>query len=205
MTLRGSMRAATLAAILGAGALVYLLALGGGTAHSALPAAEQATIGRIAAFQRAAGPADSPPNDETTVSGLVRRIGEPIAGHEVWGSVTPADEVCVQLAEGASACTQPEQFEGRPLIVGAGSFGPGAPTPTPDAPPPGPDELAGIAPDGVANITVSYANNTSETAPVVDNGFYFDAAGRRVKQFTWTTTDGSVEAGRLLSTNPKGA
>lgn len=203
MTLRSSMRTAALAAILGAAALVYLLALGSGTAHSALPAAEEATIAKIAVFQRAAGPADSPPSDETTVSGLVRRIGEPIAGHEVWGSVTPSDEVCVQLAEGASACTQPEEFGNKPLIVGGGSVGSSAPTL--DAPPPGPDELAGIAPNSVTSVTVTYANNTSETASVVDNGFYLAAAGRRVKQFKWTATDGSVEAGPVLSSDPRGA
>lgn len=203
MTVGTSIRAGALAAVLGAGALIYLLALGGGTAHSALPAAEQATIAKVAAFQRAAGPGDSPPGEETTVTGVVRRIGQPIPGHEVWGSVTPSDEVCVQLAEGASACTQPEQFGGAPLVVGGGEAAAG--NPSLRTPPPGPAELAGIAPDGVATVTVYYAEGTSEAASVVDNGFYFKAAGRRVKQFKWTTTDGSVQAGPVLNDDSRGA
>jgi hypothetical protein len=172
-----------------------------GTARSAAPdreAAEQAVISHVGAFRRAAEPADVIPAADATISGVVtRKIGDPSAGSGVWASLS-TESLCVQLAGGASACIQPEQFaEGRPLIVGASSGPPG----TKADGHPSSEEVAGVVPDGIASVTVNYQDGTSETTPVVDNGFYLDAK-HAVKDVAWTTTDGVVHQGQTVTPAP---
>jgi len=181
----------------------------GSAAHSAITPTEhtlinekaQATISEITAFQRPVGPADAPPASETTITGVVRKIGPSTA--RVWGSVTSRDEVCVQVAGGASACAPPEAFGEAPLVVG-GSSGPGVSSAPATLSPKGESELAGIARNGIATVSVKYADGTAETASVVNNGFSFAPAGRQARQFEWKTTAGVTHASPVFGAHPQG-
>ncbi|MHB1860869.1 MAG: hypothetical protein ACYCUM_12335 [Solirubrobacteraceae bacterium] len=152
---------------------------------------EQAVISRVAVFRSAAEPADAIPG-QTVLTGMTRSIGGSSSGHEIWASLSIA-QLCVQVGEdGASACIAPERFTRGPLVVGASRSGPNTP---PSTTPPPPQELAGVAPDGIASVTIIFGNGTKETAAVVDNGFYISGAGQAVKQIDWTTTSGELVTG----------
>lgn len=189
MTSRTSLRVFA-AAIVVAAALTY--AIGGGQARSAQQAptaAEESAITHVAAFEQAASSEDSVPG-ETVLSGRMRRIGSHGARRRVWGSIDPTQD-CVQVGEeGASACAAPERLEHEPLIVGASRT-----TSVPlsvDQPPPAPEEWAGLAENGVQAVEVTYSDGSTETIPVVDNGFYFDSGSREVASFAWITSNGAV-------------
>ena len=172
-------------------AFLLLSSVGARSATEPTPPSEQAVISRVAVFRRAAEPADAIPG-LTSLTGMTRSIGSSSSGHEIWASLSTA-QLCVQVGEdGTSACIAPERFVRGPLIVGAGRSGPNTPL---SATPPPPQELAGVAPDGIASVTIVFGNGTSETASVVDNGFYISAADRAVKQVDWTTTSGEFVLG----------
>jgi hypothetical protein len=183
---RISVRYIVALALIGAAGAGYLL-LQTGAAKSATPnhqAAEATVISHLGVFRRAAGPADTIPASDATIAGTTRRIGNSSSGPGVWSSVD-TEQLCVQLAGGASACIPPEEFASRPLIVGSSSNS-------------GPEEAAGLVPDGITSVSVDYQNGTSETVPVVDNGFYIHAK-YAVKNFAWTTTDGVVHQGQTVT------
>lgn len=191
MTSRTSLRIFA-AAVIVAAAVVYML--GGTPARSAQQAptpAEESVISHVSAFQQSATGEDSVPG-ETLLTGTVRRIGSHLARRRVWASIAPTQD-CVQVGEaGASACGAPERLEDEPLIVGSTrttSLHLSAGKPLPPA-----EEWAGLAENGVETINVTYVDGTSETIPVVDNGFYVDAEGREVKSFSWTTDGGAVHS-----------
>jgi hypothetical protein len=175
-----------LALICAAGA-GYLLSQTG-TAKSASPnhqAAEQAAISHLSVFERAAQPSDTIPASEATIAGTTRRIGDSSTGPGVWASVN-TEQLCVQLANGASACVSPEEFTAsKPLIVGSSSNG-------------GNEEAAGLVPDGITSVTANYQDGTSETVSVTENGFYIQAKDA-VKNFSWTTSNGTVHQGQTVT------
>lgn len=188
MTSRISFRIAAAVVILAA-SLTYALGGSAQSAQQAPTAAEQQAISQVAAFQRSGSAEDQVPG-ETMLSGTVRRVGGSATPQPVWASINPTQD-CVQVGEeGASACASPERLVDEPLIVGsarASSF-----HLSEGAPPPTPEEYAGLAADGVESIEVAYANGETQKVPVTENGMYFNAGGRSVKAFAWTTSDGAV-------------
>jgi hypothetical protein len=192
MTSRTSLRIFA-AAVIAAAALVY--ALGSSPAQSAQQAptlAEESVISHVAAFQQGATAADGVPG-ETALSGRVRNIGADSARQPVWASISPTED-CVQVGEeGASACGAPERLEDEPLIVGSTRTR-SIPHLSAGEPPPPAEEWAGLTENGVETIEVTYDDGTSETIPVVDNGFYAVSGGREVKSFSWTTNGGTVHS-----------
>lgn len=53
-----------------------------------------------------------------------------------------------------------------------------------------PEVIAGLAPNGVTSVTIGLANGTSQTVPVVDNGFHLMNPGAKPQRFTWKSASG---------------
>jgi hypothetical protein len=52
--------------------------------------------------------------------------------------------------------------------------------------------LAGIAPNDVGTVTVTYADGSTQTANVLDNGFHFETGGQNPQSISWTTPAGAM-------------
>jgi hypothetical protein len=110
-----------------------------------------------------------------------------------WATAT-GDELCAVvggstlLAEGApSTCNSAAHLRDNHelLVLGAGASNAAeAGTATE------PEVIAGLAPNGVTSVTIELANGTSQTVPVVDNGFHLMNPGARPQRFSWKSASG---------------
>jgi hypothetical protein len=176
-----------LATLLAAAGIATYLSLNSTTAQGSpgVPsAAEQHVIENVTAFATPATAADEV-HGTTALAGSTRRIGQADTGAPVWAALS-STQLCVQVGEaGASSCMKPENLGTMPLIVAGGRSTTGGAVNTPE-------EVAGLVPNGIDAITIAFANGTSETVAVTNNGFY-SAIKSSIAGFKWTTPQGAVE------------
>jgi hypothetical protein len=170
-----------------------LLLMSGKNANSNQMGASPHLAGQFAIFSRAPTQADALPRDSGVLAQVTRKVAtaDPYLGQWVTLSGTQA---CVVVegtqpgAEGApSACADlslPENV-GELLLLGAasGRAGSGAARGAPSI-------LAGLAPDDVHNVTVSYSDGKAMSVAVLDNGFHVLTQGQEPVSLSWTTTSG---------------
>jgi hypothetical protein len=187
---RHRMSVAVVLAVLISGAL---LLMSGKNANSNQIVASPGLAAQFAIFSRPATQADALPRDSGVLAQVTRRVStaDPFLGQWVTLSGTQA---CVVIegtepgAEGApSACadlSQPHNV-GELLLLGAasGRAGSGAARGAPSI-------LAGLAPDDIHNITVSYSDGKAISVAVLDNGFHVLTQGQEPISLTWTNTAG---------------
>jgi hypothetical protein len=100
--------------------------------------------------------------------------------------VTPtADGVCAQEASGAGSCAPLADARAGRLVVAADSL-PGTA--------PGTVRVIGLAPDGVAEVTLTLADGTALTERVVGNTYVFDV-GAAPASIGWTRGDRETTVG----------
>ncbi len=156
-------------------------------------------------FSRPTAPGDTPPTDLTEGSQQTRQIATGDASLRQW-AVVSGDTLCVQVAapEGGEtveprACNSAETLAASQELLVLGIGGAAASPPSLSSQKesivkadsaPAPRLLVGLAPDGVEEVSVSFADGTTETAPVKANGFHLSTGGRIPTALTWTTAAG---------------
>ncbi len=138
--------------------------------HSPAPAQAAA---EFSVFAEPAAAGDALPADSAyTGGGTARRIAGSTRPFSAWG-VLRGSQLCVTVdarsgpaAGGPAACSSPAHQPGQLLVLAAGT-GTGTTT----------QILAGLIPDGVFSVTVSYTNGSTAVPPVTGNGFALNTGG----------------------------
>jgi hypothetical protein len=173
----------------------------------------RAYIGSFSVWQRPASAQDVLPGstgDEPYSE--VRLVSVPSDPTSQWIAVTADGRLCVVLSDRPfgssalpSACLPASSIEDGSQMLIAGAYAGNAPTtPANDpTPPPGAQFLfGGVAPDGIGEVHVLFADGRQAAVPVTDNGFQFSATSPPT-QYTWTTPDGAQHTqGRGNASSP---
>lgn len=185
-----------------AGLLVIALAVGGAivlseSAHSSADTPSANVLAHYSVFNSTQTAADNLPADSPWSASLSRRQATRYAGIDQWATVD-RDTICaVSQAAKASTfgpgrtCDEASTLEqdGQLLIGGSASGGesqtPGVVT-----------YLYGLAPDGVSSIDVTFTDGSSQTVPVVDNGFQLalEGKGEVLAHVTWVDASGQTHS-----------
>lgn len=160
------------------------------------------TISDFSVFARPAAARDALPAGSAYTGGISRRIAGSAQPFSAWG-VLRGGQLCVTVdaasgpaAGGPAACnsvgrlTQP----GQTLILGAGT-GHGR----------APQILAGLIPDGVVSVTVSYENGSRAAVPVRNNGFAMATGGQMPRSLRLGCRDRSQPAAGNVITSHRAA
>ena len=140
-----------------------------------------------------AAPTDALPTNAGVSAADARSVSTGDPTFKEWATAT-GDELCAVVggatlvATGApSTCNSAARLRGSHelLVFGAGASAAGGTSTSP-----GPEVIAGLAPNGVTSVTIELANGTSQTVPVVDNGFHLMNPGARPQGFTWKSASG---------------
>jgi hypothetical protein len=136
-----------------------------------------------------------------------RLVSGPSGAVPEWIATTSSGQLCEITSDQPfgssalpSACVSAAVLaaDGELLVGGAAAYPNGLPGATPQAgdgkaalegnsPP---EIVAGAAPDGISTVTVHFADGSTETATVHDNGFEVTTHGSIPSGFTWTTAGG---------------
>ena len=112
------------------------------------------------------------------------------SGIQAWGEIN-AGQVCVYLGargshpEGAPSgggCNSASRLGGEPMIAGVRA-------PSSHGNPAAPSLLAGLVPDGVRSVVVNYADGSSQSVRVRNNGFALRITYRPIG-FLWIDSHG---------------
>jgi hypothetical protein len=187
---------ASIALLLVGGTAVCLAVLTHGAARSASPSLPASVTNQFGILASAATPSDALPSEAGFAATTSRRIATGKSSLNEW-IATKADQLCV-LANGAAAdepdvstasfaCGPPEANYTQELLVLSKS----AYQVPAGQQPGGPDVLIGLAPNETQTVTITYADHTTETVAVMDNGWHAAAAGRKPAELSWTTSSGT--------------
>jgi len=162
-------------------------------ASSSQAVASSNVVSRFSVFARPVAPGDALPKHAGVVAPITRGVPTNDASLQQWLTLN-GNEACVVIegkdgAEGApSACADMEQpgSADELLMLGAssGAAGSGAARGAPSV-------LAGIAPNGVSAVTVTYVDGDAVSLAVADNAFHTFTRGRAPAILTWTTAGGA--------------
>jgi hypothetical protein len=176
--------------------------------QQASDAATSAYLQSYGVLERAPSAQDSLPGDPgdgvVTASRLVSGSTDAVPE---WIATTSSGQLCEITSDQAfgssalpSACVSAAVLaaDGELLVGGAAAYPNGLPGAASQAgdgkaaleantPP---EVVAGVAPDGIASVTVDFADGSKETATVHDNGFEVVAHGGMPSGFTWASADG---------------
>jgi hypothetical protein len=199
--------AVALTAAIVAGLWVGLTPVHSQTSQPLAPTAGYSVFNRLAAAN------DTPPTDLNEGSYISREIQTGVPSLRQW--VTAEGEtLCVQInvQESGSdseprACDTTANLDSshQLLVLGVGG---GSPSPaslsgdskeavsSSSAPTP-PTLLAGLAPDAVTQVSVTFADGKVQTIPTQDNGFHVYTDGKMPTNLTWTTA-GNVQHSQPL-------
>jgi hypothetical protein len=198
-----ALAAVLLTALLGAGACAYFLSATPARSATDPPASQTASyVASYAALQSVATSADQMPSaaglSDVTEARLVSVSTDP---SPAWLATTSSGQLCVVVgASGGSGCVAESALaSGTQLLIVGESVGATPSEPLTqaqiqaenEAGPPPPQVIAGVAPNGVSTVSVTYSNGTSTTAPVKDNGFEISPGGRSPVAFSWTDAAGT--------------
>ncbi len=146
----------------------------------------------FSAFNRADQAADTLPASFPTHAGIIRRIDTGQSPSHEW-AVVAKDQWCVVNPVGGSACAPIASISdprGQVLVNAFGS-GPGVQAGSTAPPPAKIQTVIGLAPDGVAAVTVDLSDGTSHRVAVLNNGFQLATGGAEPRGIHWTTADGT--------------
>jgi hypothetical protein len=139
-------------------------------------------VSHFSVFAEPASAADALPSGSAYAGGTSRRIAGSMQHFSAWG-VLKGGQLCVTVdarsgpaSGGPAACNSISRLTrpGQILVLGA-SAGTGA----------APQVLAGLTPDGVSSVTVSYEDGSTAAVPVKDNGFAVVTGGRTPRSLRW--------------------
>jgi len=174
------------------GVCALFFALNEKRASSSQTVASPGVVAQFSVFGRAAASGDTLPKDAGVIAQVIRAVPTHDPTLQQWLTLN-GNEACVVIegqggAEGApSACADMEQPHSADelLMLGAssGAAGSGAAKGAPSV-------LAGIAPNGVSAVTVTYVNGDAVSLAVADNAFHTFTHGRAPDTLTWTTASG---------------
>jgi hypothetical protein len=180
------------AALVAAATVGVVLAVGAHSSTAAGPAAPSATVVKqFAIFNRASVASDALPAEagpSPAAASVVRRVATGTSSLSQWATLS-GNQACVVIdgtapgAHGAPAACgtlEPAHEESELLTIVAGESGPDAPT-----------VLAGLIEDGVTDVTITLANGTTHTVPVVENGFHLLTGGSEPTAYSWTSASGA--------------
>lgn len=184
-------------AVLGSTALFIVLSHGGGVRTAAASSPSPSALARYGVLRRPAASSDAasanlPPAE------VSRRQATGDSGLDQRASLDGSN-LCVVVSGSATggkgtyrACNNGGSLEASHQILATGAYSrpPGNATP----PTPGAVSLvAGLAPDGVGAVTVTFTDGSSGRALVVDNGFHLMTGGKLkvVKSLSWTDAAGN--------------
>lgn len=189
--MRGKRRATALVAVfvalaVGAG-VAYHESGGASTANSAQVMPSAAVIAHFSVLGGPQGADDALPATAGINAAIQRKLETSDPAIEQWASLN-GEELCVAVAGPAvgsqglpSACnTSSAVAEGRELLAVEAGGARGTS-----------NVIAGLAPDGVPSVTVTFTDGTTATAKVGTNGFHLHTNGKRLKMLTWTTPAGT--------------
>lgn len=151
-------------------------------------------------FQRPTTSADTLPADSVLPRSGARQIYTGDNAIHQWATVN-GDQLCVEVRglptnyrAGPTACNSLSTLAraDQLLVLGVSvADGPKRLPETPQPPPP-PTALAGVVPDGISAVTVTYADGSQDAAGVSNNGFHVSTHGRMPSSFAWQTADGTT-------------
>lgn len=179
--------------------VLFLVSASSPPAHAGTEATPTALLSRYSVFNQPAVAADALPTAATERLGFVSARRQPSGYTDVshWATVR-GDEVCVVVATAAGfeapyidgACNDAEYLETHhELLTERAYLGNSATPPAPGAA----NLIAGLAPDGVTDVSLSFADGSSAEVPVVDNGFvYRPSDGKVVAHVSWRTAAGAT-------------
>lgn len=194
LSLGRSVRPAIAVGLLLIGSAVYLLA-SSGQARSQGSAPSQVLLQHFGALSSPSNASDSAASEG--VNAFAHQLTTNDASLQQW-IAGRGDSLCVMESDKAVepdavspafACDPipADKIESDLLVLGAGGHrGSG-----------GSALLVGLAPDGVSAISITYSDETTETAPVVDNGFHAASAGRQPVSYRWTSADGKTHVKQM--------
>lgn len=211
MGIRWSRRriAACLAALLSAAALAFLArhAGNGASAAGGIPPSASA-LSHYSVFSRAAGASDALPATSllqarpAAEGSLTRRVSQSASDGE-WATLD-GEQLCVivrssnpsdglpatnRSCAGASELEAHHQLLLQLSVVGSTSSMPPAPGTA--------NLITGLAPDGVASVTMVFADGTEQSVPVRENGFidHLDSP-KTLQHLTWISPAGNTLSGQ---------
>lgn len=143
----------------------------------------QAAASVFHVFNRASQAVDSPPSGSAYASGVSRRAGTSSGALQAW-AVSTGNQVCVTVytatgaASGPAACNTVVALNSSDQLLVDVSTTPATSSS---------EVIAGLAPDGVSNVTIDFQDGTSAVVPVVDNGFtYTTTDTKTISDFSWS-------------------
>lgn len=193
------MTAAVLLALVAVGLAAYLSE--DNVAHSADIPPSPVALAQYEIFSRPATTADARPESEGRIEGgpaadgIARRmsVGDPSVA--LWATLS-GSRVCVlkQLQGGGSESTcapvsalDHDITTGSLLVLAAGEENSTSPGPV--------VSLAGLAPNGLSSVTAHFADGSSQTIPVREDGFYVSLTKpETVLSFSWTDSAGNNQS-----------
>ncbi len=200
---------ACLAALLLAAAVAFLATHAGNGANAAggIPPSASA-LSHYSVFGRAAGASDALPTANliqarpVAEGTLTRRVSQSASDGE-WATLD-GDQLCVIVrssnpSDGLPAtnrsCASASELEAQhQLLLQLSVVGSTSSTP----PAPGTANLiTGLAPDGVASVTLAFADGTEQSLPVRENGFmdHLDSP-KSFRHLTWISPAGTTLSGQ---------
>jgi hypothetical protein len=192
--MKGSRRAASVlaaAALVAAGGAIAFHSLGTTpSARSAQSTPSPAVIANFSILGREELAGDALPTAAGVDATLQRKITTNSPTFEQWASLN-GEEVCVIVSGSAvgeaapSACNSSSAIaEGRELLTVESGSERGVSS-----------VIAGLAPDGVKAVEVTFTDGTAATAPVAANGFHLLSKGKRLRHLTWSTPTATYHEG----------
>lgn len=180
--------------------LFIILSRGDGARSAIASSSSISALEHYQVLRRAATPSDAATADLPPGAQVLRRQATGNSRLSQWISLG-GGKVCVTVqgaATGATgqgtyrACNSESRLEASNQLVATSSYSspPGSPAPTPGVS----SLVAGLAPDGVSAVTVTFDDGSTRTAPVVDNGFHLTISGapKSVKSFSWVDASGNA-------------
>lgn len=135
-------------------------------------------------FNRPTRAADSLPAGSAYAGGASRRIGSSSGPLQAW-AITSGNQVCVTVyassgpaTGGPAACNTVATLNtSDQLLVDVST------TPATSSS----EVIAGLAPDGVSNVTIDFQDGMSAAVPVVNNGFTYTTTDTKpISDFSWS-------------------
>lgn len=163
------------------------LAAAGSAPVMTAPTAAQIHVvaGTFGVFSHPARPGDSLPAQSAYKIGTARQIGASSGPVSAWAVVT-GEQICVTVnastgaaAGGPAACNTPSELAQPNQLLATDAASSGS----------NDQVIAGLVPDGVTTVTISFQGGSSVPVAVSNNGFtYSTPSGRALRGFSWTAS-----------------
>lgn len=164
------------------------------SAHSSVDTPSPNVLAHYSVFSRSQAASDSLPAKAPWAASLSRRQSTRYSGISQWATVD-GDTICAVSETRTSAlgpgrvCDEASTLEqDGQILIGGGASGSESQTPGVVT------YLDGLAPDGVSSINVAFTDGSSQTVPVVENGFQLDLEGKGkvLAHVTWRDASGQT-------------